>query len=59
MVDEEEKVCDFSCEYAEFAKDAYCSDNITMYCKKYKKMVRKYAECLKKKKRNKGAKKQE
>lgn len=42
----EDKVCDFTCEHAEFAKDAYCSDNITMYCKKTKKMIRKYSPCI-------------
>ncbi len=46
----EEKFCDFSCEHAEFAKDAYCSDNITMYCQKTKTMVRKYSPCLLQKK---------
>ena len=42
----EEKVCNFACEHAEFAKDAYCSDNITMYCQKAKTMVRKYSPCI-------------
>ena len=47
---EDDKVCDFTCEHAEFAKDAYCSDNITMFCKKAKKMVRKYSLCVLRKK---------
>ncbi len=50
MAKQDEKFCDFSCKHAEFAKDAYCSDNITMYCKKLKKMVRKYSLCLMEKK---------
>jgi predicted choloylglycine hydrolase len=43
---QEDIVCNFACEHAEFAKDAYCSDNITMYCKKAKTMVRKYSPCV-------------
>jgi len=39
------KLCDFSCKYAEFTQDAYCSDNITIYCKKLKKLVRKFSPC--------------
>lgn len=52
----EEKFCDFNCEHAEFAKNAYCSDNITMYCKKAKKMVRKYSPCILEKKAKKKKK---
>ena len=52
----EEKICDFACEHAEFAKNAYCSDNITMYCKKTKKMVRKYSPCILEKKAKKKMK---
>jgi len=53
-MDQPEKLCDFSCEHAEFAKDTYCSDNITMYCKKAKTMVRKFSPCvvLQRKKKN-------
>ena len=46
------KFCDFSCKYAEFSKDTYCSVNITMYCKKKKQMIRKFDPCLMRKKKN-------
>ena len=55
-MDKPAKLCDFSCEHAEFAKDTYCSDNITMYCLKAKTMIRKFSPCVvlqkKKKKKN-------
>ncbi|MBN2377391.1 MAG: hypothetical protein JXD22_13390 [Sedimentisphaerales bacterium] len=40
-----EKLCDYSCEFAAFARHAYCSDNVTIFCKKLKKMVRKFSPC--------------
>ena len=57
MTKQQPKLCDFSCKYADFAKDAYCSDNITMYCKKMKTMVRKFSPCLLEKKSKKAPRK--
>ena len=45
IINQPEKLCDYSCTHAEFARNAYCSDNITIYCKKLKKMVRKFTPC--------------
>ncbi|MBN1844541.1 MAG: hypothetical protein JW810_02580 [Sedimentisphaerales bacterium] len=41
----DKRLCDYSCRYAEFARDGYCSDNVTMYCRKAKAMVRKFSPC--------------
>lgn len=41
-----EKFCDFSCKHARFVENAHCSDNIGLYCRKYKQIVLKYQRCL-------------
>ena len=40
-----EEYCSFRCKHAKFTKDTWCSDNITFYCKKLKRMVRKWEPC--------------
>ena len=55
-MDKPEKLCDFSCEHAEFVQDAYCSDNITLYCKKTNTLVRKFSPCVIRRKKKKKRK---
>ncbi|MBN2377393.1 MAG: hypothetical protein JXD22_13400 [Sedimentisphaerales bacterium] len=40
-----EKLCDYSCEFAALARNACCSKNATIFCKKLKKMVRILSPC--------------
>jgi hypothetical protein len=41
-----EKLCEPRCDYARFVSDVHCSDNVTLYCKRYQQLVRKFAKCL-------------
>ena len=38
-------VCTFRCKHAGHIKDTYCSDNVTIFCKRTGRVVRKWTPC--------------